>query len=300
MYRIFKSTMSAALIFLLMVSFAFPSQAAEPAMNDLGVLFDQVESMEQNEREMLSKELSDLFHAYPFGFIRELNLKSTELQDSVRLMLAEYNTSEEGNADYLQFLLSLYPEVGEQLQSHEINTYLTILLGITPDVRNAGGDFAQTLFAAMCCADGVGADQCGTILLQLFQHSPHETLRQLALEDDEFRQMAVVQLGYSCWGNEAEFKQNLENLANDDSLTRAEQDLLSALAAKLGENEETASPETMEATTATESVAATEPSVPGTPAPDDLWPAEAIITVSVVMAAVTVCCVVYFGKRKNR
>jgi hypothetical protein len=300
MYRILKSTMSAALIFLLMVSFVFPSQAAEPAMNDLGVLFDKVEEMEQSEREALSKELSDLFHAYPFGFIRELNLESTELQDSVRLMLAEYNTSEEGNADYLQFLLSLYPEVGEQLQSHELNTYLTILLAFSPDVRNAGDDFTETLFTAMRYADGVGADQCGTILLQLFQYSPHETLRQLALEDDEFRQMAVVQLGYSCWGNEAEFKQNLENLANDDSLTRAEQDLLSALAAKLGENEETVPPETMEATTATESVAATEPSVPGTPARDDLWPAEAIITVSVVMAAVTVCCVVYFGKKKNR
>ena len=300
MYRIFKSTMSAALIFLLMVSFAFPSQAAEPAMNDLGVLFDQVESMEQNEREMLSKELSDLFHAYPFGFIRELNLKSTELQDSVRLMLAEYNTSEEGNADYLQFLLSLYPEVGEQLQSHEINTYLTILLGISPDVRNAGDDFIETLFTAMRYADGVGADQCSTIFFRFFQHSPRDTLSQLALEDDEFQEMAILQLVYSSWDNEAQFKDTVENLANDQTLTPAEQDLLSALKAKLTEDDESVSPETTEATTPTESIDATGASAPSTPIEDDPVPLGGIMAAAVVLAAAIAAAAVYFGKKKHR
>ena len=289
MYRILKSTMSAALIFLLMVSFAFPSQAAEPAMNDLGVLFDKVEEMEQSEREALSKELSDLFHAYPFGFIRELNLKNTELQDSVRLMLAEYNTSEEGNADYLQFLLSLYPEVREQLQSHEINTYLTILLALSPDVRNAGDDFIETLFTAMRYADGVGADQCSTVLFMLFQNSPRETLSQLALEDAAFQEMAILQLVYSSWANEGEFKHNMEELSKDETLTPAEQDFLSALAAKVAESEETVPPETTEVTTPTEHVDATEPPVA----------TGGIITAMVVLATVIAVAMVYFGKKKH-
>jgi hypothetical protein len=289
MYRILKSTMSAALIFLLMVSFAFPSQAAEPAMNDLGVLFDKVEEMEQSEREALSKELSDLFHAYPFGFIRELNLESTELQDSVRLMLAEYNTSEEGNADYLQFLLSLYPEVREQLQSHELNTYLTILLAFSPDVRNAGDDFTETLFTAMRYADGVGADQCSAVLYLLFQNSPRETLSQLALEDAAFQEMAILQLVYSSWANEGEFKHNMEELSKDETLTPAEQDFLSALAAKVAESEENVPPETTEVTTPTEHVDATEPPVA----------TGGIITAVVMLATVIAAAMVYFGKKKH-
>ena len=299
MYRILKSTMSAALIFLLMVSFAFPSQAAEPAMNDLGVLFDKVEEMEQSEREALSKELSDLFHAYPFRFIRELNLESTELQDSVRLMLAEYNTSEEGNADYLQFLLSLYPEVGEQLQSHEINTYLTILLAFSPDVRNAGDDFIETLFTAMRYADGAGADQCSTVLFLLFQHSPRETLSQLALEDAAFQEMAILQLVYSSWANEGEFKHNMEELSKDETLTPAEQDFLSALAAKVAEGEETVSPETTEVTTPTEHVDATELPAPSISIQDAPVPSGGIIALVVVLVTVIAAAMVYFGKKKH-
>jgi hypothetical protein len=255
----------------------------------LGVLFDKVEEMEQSEREALSKELSDLFHAYPFGFIRELNLESTELQDSVRLMLAEYNTSEEGNADYLQFLLSLYPEVREQLQSHEINTYLTILLAFSPDVRNAGDDFTETLFTAMRYADGVGADQCSAVLFMLFQNSPRETLSQLALEDAAFQEMAILQLVYSSWANEGEFKHNMEELSKDETLTPAEQDFLSALAAKVAESEETVPPETIEVTTPTEHVDATEPPVA----------TGGIITAVVVVATVIAVAMVYFGKKKH-
>lgn len=192
MNRIVQNIVCTVIIFMLMASILVLAQGAEISPNEYGLLFDKVENMEQIERETFSKELSDLFHAYPFEFIEELHLESIELQDTVGKMLAEYNTAEEGNTDYLQFLLSLYPEVGEQLESSEINTFLTILLAFSPDVRNAGDDFTETLFTAMRYADGVGSDQCGTILFQLFQNSPRETLSQLALEDDAFRKMAIL------------------------------------------------------------------------------------------------------------
>lgn len=299
MNRILKCTVSALLTLMLMMSFVFPSQAAEPAPNDLGVLFDKVEKMEQSEKEALSKDLSDLFHACPFEFIRELNLKSMELQETIRTMLGEFNSSEEGNADYLQFLLSLYPQVREQLEADEINIYLTILLGISPEVSNAGDDFVQTLFAAMRCADGVGADQCSTVLFLLFQNSPRETLSQLVLEDDAFQEMAILQLVYSSWGNEGEFKYNMEELSKDETLTLAEQDFLSALAAKLAESEETVPPETTEATTHTEHTDATEPPAPSTSIQDAPVPSGGIIALVVVLATVITGAAVYFGKKKH-
>ena len=299
MNRVLNNIACVVFSFVLMVSILVPAKAAETALNDFQVLFDKVENMEQSEREALSKDLSDLFHAYPFEFIRELNLKSTELQDTVRIMLAEYNTSEEGNADHLQFLLSLFPEVREQLEDHEINTYLTILLAFSPDVRNAGDDFTETLFTAMRYADGVGADQCSTVLFQLFQNSPREMLSQIALEDDAFQEMAILQLVYSSWGNEAEFKYNMEKLSKDETLTPAEQDFLSALAAKLAESEEAVPPETTEATTPTERTDATEPLAPNTSIQDDPVPSGRIIAFVVVLAAVIAAAAVYFGKKKH-
>lgn len=299
MNRIVQNIVCTVIIFMLMASILVLAQGAEISPNEYGLLFDKVENMEQIERETFSKELSDLFHAYPFEFIEELHLESIELQDTVGKMLAEYNTAEEGNTDYLQFLLSLYPEVGEQLESSEINTFLTILLAFSPDVRNAGDDFTETLFTAMRYADGVGSDQCGTILFQLFQNSPRETLSQLALEDEAFRKMAILQLVYSSWGNEAEFMDNLENLSNDETLTPTEQDLLSALAAKMAEVDETVPPETTEVTSPTVYTGATELAAPSTSIQDDPVPAGGIITAVVVLTAAIAVAAVCFGKKKH-
>lgn len=299
MNRIIECIVCTVLTIALMASVLHPSGAAETARNDYQVLFDKVESMENSESAALSRELSDLFYAEPFEFIRELNLIDTELQGTVNKMLSQYHTSEEGNADYLQFLLSLYPEVREQLEGCEINTFLTILLAVSPDVQNAGADFTETLFTAMRYADGVGADQCSTIFFRLFQHSPRDTLSQLALEDDEFQEMAILQLVYSSWGNEAQIKDTVENLANDQTLTPAEQDLLSALKAKLTEDDETVSPETTEATTPTESIDATGASAPGTPIEDDPVPLGGIMAAAVVLAAAIAAAAVYFGKKNH-
>lgn len=299
MNRILKRIVCAVFTIVLVVSCLFPSHAAEITLNDYQVLFDKVENMEQSERAALSKDLSDLFHAEPFEFIRELNLIDTELQGTVNKMLSQYHTSDEGNAIYLQFLLSLYPEVRERLEGREINTFLTILLAVSPDVQNAGADFTETLFTAMRYADGVGADQCGIVLFRLFQSDPRETLSQLALEDDAFQEMAILQLVYSSWGNEAEFKDNIENLSKDGTLTPAEQDVLSALVVKLAESEETVPPETTEATNPTERTDAPDSSVPNTPVQDDPMLSSGIITAMVVLAAAIAAAAVYFGKKKH-
>ena len=249
-------------VLLLMISIGPPCYADEAAPYDFHALFQRVENMDESEKDTLSEELSTVFHQYPFEFIKALTQEDYALHDPVRKMLAEYNTYDDGNADYLQFLLSLFPKMREELEGGENNTFLTLLLAFDPDPRNAGENFIPTLFTALRYADGIGADQCSTVLIRIFRQDPKTLVRALANEDQEFQTLAVGQLNYGSWGHEAEFLDNINALAADDSLTAAERNIVDALLEAVTPVEDTTAPAVeLETTPSTEieTAAPTEP-----------------------------------------
>ena len=157
-------------------------RAAESTACDFHALFQKVATMEDEQRDALSQELSSVFHEYPFQFIKALTQEDYALHDPVRKMIAEYNTSAEGNAEYIQFLLSLIPQLRDNLVGNENNTFLALLTAFDPNVNNAGEEFIAILFTALRYADGRAADQCSTILFRIFQQDPKSLVKELTNE----------------------------------------------------------------------------------------------------------------------
>lgn len=241
--------LSTVVILAFSLTLCTPCHADEAAHYDFHALFQRVENMDESEKETLSEELSSTFHKYPFDFIKALTLENSDLHDSVRKMLAEYNTFEDGNADYLQFLLSLYPLRAEKLDENESNTFLTLLLAFDPDPRNAREDFTATLFTALRYADGIGADQCSTILFRIFLQDSKGLVENLSHEDQDFQKLAVMCLNYGSWGRELDFLDKINSLAADDNLTDAERNIVDALLEAVTPEEENTVPETEPETT---------------------------------------------------
>lgn len=229
-------------VLLLLVSICMPCHAAESTAYDFHALFQKVATMEDEQRDALSQELSSVFHEYPFQFIKALTQEDYALHDPVRKMIAEYNTSAEGNAEYIQFLLSLIPQLRDNLVGNENNTFLALLTAFDPNVNNAGEEFVAILFTALRYADGRAADQCSTILFRIFQQDPKSLVKELANEDRDFQNLAIAQLNYGSWGYEAEFLDNINALAADNTLTDAERNIIHALLEDGTPNEETTFP----------------------------------------------------------
>ena len=218
-------------------------------------------------------------------------------------MLTEYNTYADGNADYLQFLLSLFPKMREELEGGEINTFLTLLLAFDPDPRNAGENFIPTLFTALRYADGIGADQCSTVLFRIFRQDPKTLVRALANEDQDFQTLAVGQLNYGSWGHEAVFLDNINALAADDSLTAAERNIVDALLEAVPPVEDTTAPAVeLETTPSTESetTAPTE-TQPIATQPDSKPSGISTVTIIGVAASIlTIAAIVYMVKQRKQ
>lgn len=299
-----KSKLIAILsILLLMISIWLPCYADEVAPYDFHALFQRVGNMDESEKDTLSEELSTVFHQCPFEFIKALTQEDYALHDPVRKMLAEYNTSADGNADYLQFLLSLFPKMREELEGGEINTFLTLLLAFDPDPQNAGEDFLTTLFTALRYADGIGADQCSTILFRIFQQDPKALVKALSNEDQDFQALAVVLLNYGSWGHEAEFLDNINALTADDTLTTAEQNIVNALLEAVTPVEETTAPAVeLETTPSTESETTAPTETQPIAAQPDSKPSDTSSPTIIVFAAsiLAIVAIVYMVKKRKQ
>lgn len=299
-----KSKLIAILsVLLLMISIGLPCYADEAAPYDFHALFQRVENMDESEKDTLSEELSTVFHQYPFEFIKALTQEDYGLHDPVRKMLAEYNTYDDGNADYLQFLLSLFPKMREELEGGENNTFLTLLLAFDPDPRNAGENFIPTLFTALRYADGIGADQCSTVLFRIFRQDPKTLVRALANEDQEFQTLAVGQLNYGSWGHEAEFLDNINALAADDSLTAAERSIVDALLETVTPVVDTTAPAVELETTPSTEIETTAPTEtqPITAQPDSKPSGISTVTIIGVAASIlAIVAIVYMAKQRKQ
>lgn len=282
-----------SILYLLLITAIPHVKATGP--NEYDELFDQVENMTDDNREDVGNALSTAFFAAPVEFIQALSLEEHSLQDKVEKLLNQANISEEGNAEYVQFLLSLFPTVDICLQATQMNTFISIFLDAEPDLRNADATFFDALSTAIPYSDGISASQCGHILYCLFLTQPREVIIKISAQDEASQKILITFLHYDSIGRDSteEYNRLIQSLSADSSLTKAEQDTVSQLVLLSKENRE----DTPQSTTQTQT---TEPNSPSNDSPpfasDNIgW----YITAVIILCSAGISATLLWKKRKN-
>lgn len=258
-------------------------------------LFDQVENMTDDNREDVGNALSTAFFAAPVEFIQALSLEEHSLQDKVERLLNQANISEEGNAEYVQFLLTLFPTVDKSLQANQMNTFIRIFLDAEPDLRNADATFFDALSTAIPYSDGISASQCGHILYCLFLQQPGEVITKISAQDEASQKILITFLHYDSIGRDSaeEYNRLIQSLSADSSLTKAEQDTVSQLVLLSKENREDTPQSTTQAQTADTNSPSNDP--PPSGSDNTGW----YITTVIILCAAGIAAILLWKKRKN-
>lgn len=216
-------------ILFLMIAFLILPYAAKAEEVSLDELFRQ--AVESTETETLPMRLHDAFYSDTEGFITQLSQKDMLVQESVCRMVAQHSG---GNAEYIQYVLSLLPEYSPQ----ERGSTLFLLLDVKADLTEVPNDFTKTLFTALRHSDGAMTTRCYSLMADLLETDPFGLISDIVQENAKFQDSAITILALEnyCWDGltmDDAFHQSLAVLNESDALTEAERSFVYQLTAEV-------------------------------------------------------------------
>lgn len=264
-----KHTLRTTILLLLMLFLIlpFPAGADEVTLPDL---FQY--AIEGTETETLPMQLHDAFYADTDSFITQLSQKDMLVQESVCRMVAQHSG---GSAEYIQFVLSLFPEY----RNSTTGNILMFLLNVKADLTNVSADFTETLFTALRYSDGGLTTHCVSLMQQLLELDPFGFVADIVQEDAEFQDFRINDLAYAgyCWDGltmDDAFHQSLDTLNKSETLTEAERSFVDRLTAEVTRLEQEAEAYRTAATETTVPPETTLPSEVTEPSPPTEAPSE--------------------------
>lgn len=228
-------------VFCLLLSCILPHKVCAANALDFQELFGQIKEDRAGEEYAANSALIKAFSDHPTDFIRALSLEDPMFREQVIRLLNQANQTAQGNADYIAFLLSLFPSLSGELNVEEKNTFLSIFLGADPKLGKSDDSIIDSAITALEYSDGIGTDQCGHILYLLFLERPEAVLKRIAQQESATQQTLVKLLHYDSIGRESAgtYASIIQQLSADGKLPQEIRNVLSQLSALLPQPQST-------------------------------------------------------------
>lgn len=211
---------------------------------DLEAILSLIASLEEQARNSEKEDLSQLFYRAlhepdsnmafalaeafdnsPDAFIAQLAQEEHETRDAVRSLLCEYHTSNASAMKFAMLLMAKLPQIDHTSVPQERDLIFHFLITLSLDVTNADDDFIHAVLDTLPYSDGALTETLGFHLSRLYENDPTRMLKAIAGKNPEEQQNIIAILVYATIYSEnfSELLSGVEALANDETLTEAEQ-----------------------------------------------------------------------------
>lgn len=231
---------------------------------DLKAILSLIASLEEQARNSEKEDLSQLFYRAlhepdsnmafalaeafdnaPDAFIAQLAQEEHEIRDNAQNLLIQYHVDTASTVSFATYLLNRLADVDSNTVNGEVDFIGRILFTLPVDFNRADTAFIYAVLDGLPHADGAMPDNLGYYLSCLYEIDPPKLIRIIADKDPESQKEIVSLLVYSTTYSERipKFIADTENLSVDNTLTEAEQAVVTMIQEELASyNEEALTP----------------------------------------------------------